>query len=371
MTASSPSMAVFFASIVYSKTKRWDDAFFYAQALVNNTDSTNVPFNGSIRYTALHLGGFLQHLLPRPFSSGLAASIQLRWTDDDDIAWQQLAQAISENAATTTTTTMDTTTNNNSNNVIKIHPLARIVPYVDGPFPSWDIHYVRRPIGRRHSTSIHSVSMHSNDSSTITAVTVLLLLPSIGFGALYYLARVHVAAPTGAMVQEGTPAAVVWIMAWTQHQQQQQLHNEQQSSQDNDDDSDDHHEVENEPMNSNAAMPLLPVSAQHQQHQQRPPAAAVARNRQSTGSFVSAIMGGVVGDAFWQDASSSVQLLTPIPQQPSLADMSSAAASSSGIIFFGTTNNNDDDNNNNNNNNNTSSSLGRTLPILVTIYVLS
>ena len=82
------------------------------------------------------------------------------------------------------------------------------------------------------------------------------------------------------------------------------------------------HDDENEPMGSNTAIrPVTTTIMQHSQPHAQP------RNRPSTGSF-SSVMGGV--DPFWQD-DSSVQLLTPNPQQPSVAGMSAASSS----LFFG------------------------------------
>jgi hypothetical protein len=130
-----------------------------------------------------------------------------------------------------------------------------------------------------------------------------------------YLARVHVAAPTGGMVKEGSRAADALAASMSMD-----VGNNNPTTQNVPSFTD--HDDENEPMGSNTAIrPVTTTTTQHSQPHSQP------RNRPSTGSF-SSVMGGV--DPFWQD-DSSVQLLTPIPQQPSVADMSAASSS----LFFG------------------------------------
>ncbi|KAG7351602.1 expressed tetratricopeptide repeat protein [Nitzschia inconspicua] len=421
----SPSMAVFFASIVYSKTKQWDDAFIYAQALINNgqhkravqwihqvglltcyshhhihndeyssssSESLQILQLESILLAATALAAIqdwnaILTLLEEtqyyttvvPTTATTATTTATSLDDDDDIAWQQLAQAISNiNVNSISSTTTTTTT---------IHPLARICSlrgraYSELGHPLRAATYWKKALtidplcvdaleGLLDKSVVEpSVALQTVlqlDFSTTSSTTTTNNDPtgssssSLDWLRALYLARVHVAAPTGGMVQEGTPAAVALATSMsmdhgidlstttTAAQQQQQQQNPQDDDDDNDDD--DNHDEENEPMDSNTAMPLLPLSAQHQQQQHSTTtttsaaAAAASRNRQSTGSFASAMGSGVSGgggavtDAFWHDASSSIQLLTPIPQQPSVADMS-AASSSSGIIFFANTTNN-------------------------------
>jgi anaphase-promoting complex subunit 6 len=363
-TASSPSMAVFLASTIYAKTKQWSDAFLYAQALVRNGQHKRAVqwihqagllhcYSSYKNNRSAHQGesslAALQSLQLESVLLAAASSAVLKdWNailglleethyytsvvetlssfpstapldDDDDIAWQQLAQSISKIVASTKVAST------------KIHPLARICSLRGRAYSELG-HPLRAANFWKKALYIDALCIDALegllDKSVVEPSNTLETVLSLDFTVQHdgsdtpsnddanclewlralYLARVHVAAPTGGLVQEGTSAAAA--LATSMSMDHAVAHNPQE---------DDHHDEENEPMDSNAAVLAPPLSAQQQQQN-------AARNRQSAGSFANAMSGS---DPFWHD-SSSMQLLTPIPQQPSMADMSAA---SSGLFF--------------------------------------
>lgn len=410
-TASSPSMAVFFASIIYSKTKEWTDAFVYAQALVQNgqhkravqwihqvgllqcsdckkwknSNSTTCDATGDNNIVSslalLQLESLLLAANALSFLNDWNALVNLLeetqyytsvvdvtaagnsrppmlssapLDDDDDIAWQLLAGAIAKIDLDTQTCTHSTV----------IHPLARIC-FLRGKGYSELGHPLRAAKYWNKALQMDPLCVDALegllDKSVVEPAATLQTVLALDFTTTgtavactsstnlewlraLYLARVHVAAPTGGSVPEGTAAeaALVTSMSMEHHGMAPTAATGRMpgssNPQDVDDSEDVLHDEENEPMDANTA--TVPPLQQHGTTAASIIAAAQQRsntntnnnaNRQSTGS-TSSFANPTTDNTFWND-SSSIQLLTPIPQQPSVADMSSASSG----LFFGNT----------------------------------
>lgn len=350
--------------MIYSKTKQWTDAFLYAQALVNNGQhkraaqwiqqagllrcyssyKINRKYNTNQEPSSAALPNLqLESLLLAASSLAvlndwnailtLLEDTQLYTTvvethsafpitapldDEDDIAWQRLAQGMAQVLATETS---------NKSNPNKVHPLARICSLRGRAYSELG-HPLRAATFWKKALYIDPLCIDALegllDKSVVQPSQALQIVLNLDYAVqqddactgakdnlewlrALYLARVHVAAPTGGMVQQGSPAAAALAMSMSMD------HNVAQNPQ-----QDDHHDEENEPVDSNTAV-LPSLSSAQQQHQ--PPTNA-ARHRPSTGGSANVMAGS---DPLWQ------VLLTPIPQQPSVADMSATSSS----LFFG------------------------------------
>jgi anaphase-promoting complex subunit 6 len=214
-SASSSSMAVFYAGIVYAKTQSHEDAFVYAQTLLQNKEAKRcvrlletTSFMGVQKIEAVLLAtealaslGEWQTVLslledPLQYSimhnnnnnshtSPLLTTPPLE--DDDDIAWQSLAQCIP--------TSPDSSS---------IHPLARICCWRGQAYAETG-HPLRAALYWKRALRIDPLCVQALDflldrsvCPSDQALEVILQLsfpPQMDWLRALYLARVHVAAP--------------------------------------------------------------------------------------------------------------------------------------------------------------------------------
>jgi tetratricopeptide (TPR) repeat protein len=233
-TSLSPSMAVFYASILHSKTKSYNDAFLYGQALFQNHDykrcvewmensgllqcSCSSSSSNNNNFPSLQLESILltatallklqdwNAILALLEETHLYASVVGYDThslqDDDDIAWMTLKENISALIP--------------SNN--DIHPLARICAirgraYSELGHPLRAAHFWKKAL-HIDPTCVDALEglVLRNAVNPHEALAIVLGLEfdaseNLEWLRALYLARVHVAAPTSSNIPDSSAAA--------------------------------------------------------------------------------------------------------------------------------------------------------------------